>query len=122
MFTFSEPQRYKDIVVEVERSTVKKPFLGGFKHKQTGVEYHNASAQTGKKSRPVSDVERYCRDTQTYQMKHIRQQTTEDTATQMTKIGVYVSNLDDKLIVPGRYTTAEQHNKMILKKVSHASQ
>lgn len=105
-------------MVEVERSTVKKPYLGGFKHKQTGVEYHNASAQTGQKQRPVSDVERYCRDTQTYQMKHTRQQTTEDTSTQMTKIGVFVSNTGDKLIIPGKYTTAEHHHRMILKKVS----
>ena len=50
-------------------------------------------------------------------MKHIRQQTSEDTSTQMTKIGVYVSNMSDKLIVPGKYTTAEQHHRMILKKV-----
>lgn len=60
---------------------------------------------------------RNCRDTQTYQMKHIRQQTSEDTYTQMTKIGVYVSNMEDKLLVPGKYTTADQHHKMILQKV-----
>lgn len=51
-------------------------------------------------------------------MKHIRQQTSEDTSTQMTKIGVFVSNMDDKLIVPGKYTTAEQHHRIILRKVS----
>lgn len=53
-----EPGRYKDIVVEVERSTQKKPFLGGYRHKQTHVEFHHASAQTGQKVRTVSDVER----------------------------------------------------------------
>ena len=66
---------------------------------------------------PMLSDFRYCRDTQTYHMKHIRQQTSEDTSTQMTKIGVYVSNMSDKLIVPGKYTTAEQHHRMILKKV-----
>ena len=44
--------------MEVDRSTRKKPFLGGYRHKETGVEYHHASAQTGPKPRPVSNVER----------------------------------------------------------------
>ena len=55
----SEPQRYKDIVVEVERPTQRKPFLGGYRHKQTNVEFHHASAQTGQKARPISNVERW---------------------------------------------------------------
>lgn len=103
--------------MEVERSTLKKPFLGGYRHKKTNVEFHHASAQTGQKARAVSNVERFCRDTQTYYMKHIRQQTSEDSSTQMTKIGVYVSNMQDRLLVPGKYTTAEQHHRMILQKV-----
>jgi len=45
-------------VVEVERSTRKKPYLGGYRHKQTGVEFHHASAQTGPKARAISNVER----------------------------------------------------------------
>lgn len=55
---FLDPSRYRDIVVEVERSTQKKPFLGGYRHKTTNVEFHHASAQTGQKSRAVSNVER----------------------------------------------------------------
>ena len=35
--------------VHVEAKNKKKPFLGGFKHKVTGVQYHNASAQTNPK-------------------------------------------------------------------------
>ena len=30
--------QYRDVVVEIERATLKKPFLGGYRHKQTGVE------------------------------------------------------------------------------------
>ncbi len=37
--------------VRVEREVVEKPFLGGYRHKLTGVEYFNASAQTIKKLR-----------------------------------------------------------------------
>ncbi|XP_067684534.1 IQ motif and ubiquitin-like domain-containing protein [Haliotis asinina] len=107
----------RDIVVEIERATKKKPFLGGFRHKTTGVEYHNASAQTVTKPRPVSNIERFCRDTQTVQQRHQRQQTTNDTSTQMTKIGVYVSNMPDKLLIPGKYTTADDHLAMLLRKI-----
>ncbi|XP_046580375.1 IQ and ubiquitin-like domain-containing protein [Haliotis rubra] len=107
----------RDIVVEIERATKKKPFLGGFRHKTTGVEYHNASAQTVTKPRPVSNIERFCRDTQTVQQHHQRQQTTNDTSTQMTKIGVYVSNMPDKLLIPGQYTTADDHLAMLLRKI-----
>lgn len=42
------------------------------------------------------------------------QQTTNTTSTQMTKIGVYVSNITDKLLKPGRYfTAAEFHAKRL---------
>jgi hypothetical protein len=36
----------KKIVVTVVREDVRKPFLGGFRNRKTGVEYHHASSQT----------------------------------------------------------------------------
>ena len=36
----------KEVLVKVEKAKSKKPFLGGYKHKVTGVEYHHASTQT----------------------------------------------------------------------------
>ena len=80
----SEDGEAKDVVVEIERATSKKPFLGGFRHKVHGVEFHNAAAQTVQKQRAQSGVERYCRDTQTMQQHHRVQQTFNDTSTQMT--------------------------------------
>lgn len=42
------------------------------------------------------------------------QQTANTTSTQMTKIGVYVSNMTDKLVIPGRYfSAAEYHAKRL---------
>ena len=35
----------------------------------------------------------------------------------MTKIGVYVSNMTDNLLIPGPYTTADEHQRMILNRV-----
>lgn len=117
LFHFSEDNTYKDVVVEIERTTRKKPFLGGYRHKKTSVEYHHASAQTMQKPRAPSGIERTCRDTQTVEQHHRLQQTTNDMATQMTGIGVYVSNMEDKLITPNKYTTADEHHDMILRKV-----
>lgn len=108
---------FSDVVVEIERASRKKAYMGGYRHKKTGVEFHHASAQTVQKQRPVSAVEKFCRDTQTVQLRHQVQQTFNNMATQMTKIGVYVSNMEDKLVVPGHYTTAEEHHQYILKKV-----
>ena len=51
----------QDVVVEIERVLRKKPFLGGYRHKKTGVEYHHASAQTMAKQKPQSNTEKYCR-------------------------------------------------------------
>jgi len=113
----TEDSESKDVVVEIERSRTKKPFLGGFRNKNTGVEFHNASAQTMQKQRPPPTAERFCRDTQTCEQKNIRQQTTNTTSTQMTGVGVYVSNAEDKLITPGKYFTADDRLALILRNV-----
>ncbi|XP_038060891.1 IQ and ubiquitin-like domain-containing protein [Patiria miniata] len=107
----------EDIVVEIERSMRHKPFLGGYKHRHTGLEFYNASAQTRPKTRKDNGIEKFCRDTQTVKQKNIRQQTKINTATQMTMIGCYVANMTDKLVVPGRYQTAEEYHAIRLKKV-----
>ncbi|XP_070559447.1 IQ motif and ubiquitin-like domain-containing protein [Ptychodera flava] len=107
----------EDVVVEIERATRRKAYLGGYRHRVTGKEYHHASAQTRPKIRPDNGIEKFCRDTQTVEERHQRQQTKIDTSTQMTGIGVYVSNMTDKLMVPGRYTTADEHHAMIIKNV-----
>ena len=36
----------KEVLVKLERSQVEKPFIGGYKHKVSGVEFHHASTQT----------------------------------------------------------------------------
>lgn len=50
--------------------------------------------------------------------KNKRQQTANPTSTQMTKVGLYVSNVTDKLITPGKYLTAEEYHKRRLEAVS----
>ncbi|KTG47684.1 hypothetical protein cypCar_00001851 [Cyprinus carpio] len=105
---------YQDVVVEIERATRRKAFLGGYCHKVTKAEYHHAAVQTMPKKRPDRGVEMYSRDTQTVELKNQDQQCSKNASTQMTKIGCYVSNMEDKLITPGTYITAgEYHNKRL---------
>ncbi|XP_067906999.1 IQ motif and ubiquitin-like domain-containing protein isoform X2 [Heterodontus francisci] len=106
------------VVVEIERLPYHKPFLGGYKHKLTGTEFHHAGTQTPSKRRTNCHcVEKFCRETQTVSEKNQYQQTANNTSTQMTKIGCYVSNITDKLITPGRYFTAAEYHAWRLKAV-----
>ncbi|XP_071961222.1 IQ motif and ubiquitin-like domain-containing protein [Antedon mediterranea] len=108
---------FEDVVVEIERSVHRKPFIGGYRHRLNGIEYHHAAAQTRPKVKPDNGIEKFCRDTQTVREKNQRQQTHIDTSTQMTGIGCYVSNMTDKLLVPGKYQTADEYHEIILMKV-----
>ena len=47
------------------------------------------------------------RDAQTVQVKQVVQQTFADRPTQMTTVGVYVSNVNDRLMTPQHYVTAD---------------
>ncbi|XP_044534228.1 IQ and ubiquitin-like domain-containing protein [Gracilinanus agilis] len=105
----SGTQLYQDITVEIERLDFKKPFLGGFRHKLTGTEYHNAGTQTVPKKVPEK-LNIFSRETQTISERKKLVATTSRTSTQMTKIGVYVSNMTDKLLTPGEYFTAAQYH------------
>ncbi|NWV70374.1 IQUB protein, partial [Malurus elegans] len=108
---------FQEVVVKIERPTYKKPFLGGFRNVSTGVEFHNAGSQTKPKKRPDKGIQLFSKETQTVVDKNKLQQTRNTTSTQMTKIGLYVSNVTDKLISPGKYFTAEEYHKRRLEAV-----
>jgi hypothetical protein len=55
--------KYQNVAVEIIKSDFHKPFLGGFRHKITGTEYHNAGTQTVPKKIPEKS-NAFCRDTQ----------------------------------------------------------
>ncbi|NXL89633.1 IQUB protein, partial [Alectura lathami] len=108
---------FQDVAVKIERPTYCKPFLGGFKNRMTGVEFHNAGSQTIPKKRPEKGTTLFCRETQTVFEKNKYNQTTNPTSTQMTKRGLYVSVMSDKIITPGKYLTAEEYHKRRLEAV-----
>ena len=107
----------RDVVVEIERTHIRKPYLGGTRHRMTGKEYHHASAQTIPPQRPDKGTIRLCRDTQTIESKHRVIQTTNEQSTQMTKPGYYVSTDDDRLLTPHPYQTADERFAILNKKV-----
>lgn len=72
-----------ETVVCIVQENKTKPFLGGYKHRLTGAEFHNAATQTIPKIRVPSPVEKFHRDTQTYKLRNRLQQTTNTTSTQM---------------------------------------
>ncbi|XP_038609148.1 IQ and ubiquitin-like domain-containing protein [Tachyglossus aculeatus] len=112
----ADSDTFQDVAVEIEKPTYHKPFLGGYRHKVTGIEFHNAGTQTVPKKIPER-TGIFCRETQTATEKNKIQQTRNTTCTQMTKIGVYVSNLTDKLIEPGTYFTADEYHARRLKAI-----
>ncbi|XP_032404250.1 IQ and ubiquitin-like domain-containing protein isoform X1 [Xiphophorus hellerii] len=108
---------FKEVVVEIERSHQKKPFLGGYRHRLTGVEYHNAAVQTLPKKRPDRGVLVHSLGIQTAELKSKLLQCSVDMSTQMTGIGCYVSCVNDKLVTLGEYVTADEYHGRRLKAV-----
>ncbi|XP_041852189.1 IQ and ubiquitin-like domain-containing protein [Melanotaenia boesemani] len=105
---------FKEVVVEIERPSQQKTFLGGYRHRLTGAEYHHAAVQTLPKKRPDRGVAVFSRDSQTVELKSQVQQCPVNVSTQMTGIGCYVSCVNDKLVSPGKYITADEyHNRRV---------
>lgn len=105
----------KGILVSVKKQSGKKPFLGGFRHKVSGVEYHNASAQTTAKKKPGNGVAKYERDAQTVITLNKRQQAHSDAATQMSMTGCFINSREDKILpISGHFETADEYHARLL--------
>lgn len=110
----------KKVVVEVVPCQTKKPFLGGYRHKITQLEYHHAFTQTDriKKEGLLKGPQKFTRETQTKKWKTRSQQTCREQGTQMEKPGLYIDTKNDKIIIPsGRYFSSEDLEKLRLEKV-----
>ncbi|XP_057324171.1 IQ and ubiquitin-like domain-containing protein [Microplitis mediator] len=91
----------------VDDERIKKPYLGGWKHRATGVIYHNAASQTGPLA--ANNVENFCsREVQCINTKDDAFQTGINKATQMWRKDCYISSEKDRYITCGIYETAEE--------------
>ncbi|XP_061750345.1 IQ and ubiquitin-like domain-containing protein isoform X2 [Nerophis ophidion] len=105
------------VPVEIERACQEKDFLGGYRHKLLGTEYHHAAAQTRPRRRPDRGVVVFSRDMQTVDLISEPQQCPSSVTTQMTSVGCYISNLTDKLLSPRGYITADEYHSTRLNAV-----
>jgi len=108
---------FKEVVVTVEKSAKKKPFIGGYKHKVTGKQYHNASAQTNPKPPRIPKTTLFDRDCQTVFERKKETQTTNTTSTQMTVPGCEMSVFEDKVIEAKPYFDSRHFRKRRLEAV-----
>ena len=72
------------VVVEIQKAAdLRKPYLGGYRHKKTGVTYHHATIQTLPTGPPKLPSIKYERDTQTNSLQTRSVQTKREFGTQM---------------------------------------
>lgn len=106
-----EEEGFREVVVEIEDHRIIKPWLGGYVHTESGIEYHHGYTQTGPR-RPKAPPEKLNhRDTQTYWLRNRKHDTTYERATQMANENVYIPSITDKIKIVKEYETADERDK-----------
>ncbi|KNE60692.1 hypothetical protein AMAG_06055 [Allomyces macrogynus ATCC 38327] len=94
----------------------RKPYLGGYRHKKTGVIYLHAATQTttAMEKRAMLCGPRFHRDVQTIFTRHRFSQSTSENGTQMNRADLFKSTENDYVIHPKLYkTAAERHHEIV---------
>jgi len=96
--------------VMIQKNTVPKPYLGGYRNKVTGAIYHHSTSQTPTEAKKaLRDVSKLrCRETQTYELRTLSVQPYRESGTQMVREDLLLDNAEDYSIEPKPYFTAEQ--------------
>ncbi|KAF7270356.1 hypothetical protein GWI33_016682 [Rhynchophorus ferrugineus] len=102
-----------DVVVEIENKAIEKPYLGGYRDIQTGIQYHHSYTQTGPPKPRVAPEFKNHRDTQTYFTRNRKTEKEYCHATQVTTRGIYIPNTCDKIITAGPYETADERERRL---------
>ncbi|KAH9251900.1 hypothetical protein BASA81_010220 [Batrachochytrium salamandrivorans] len=91
---------------------VGKRYLGGFRHKTHGTEYFHAETQTPtpQERREKAAVKRFHQKSQTTINRNRDSQTSQDSSTQMTRPGYYVSLETATVLYSGTYITADERH------------
>jgi hypothetical protein len=99
------------VTVEVEKAWKNKPYLGGYRNKATGQEFHNACTNTDQIKR--SYKEKYHREVQVYQYRTRSTVMKRECGTQMDKVGnVWVDPRTDKILEPQPYFSGDMWDDM----------
>uniref|UniRef100_A0A1B6C025 IQ motif and ubiquitin-like domain-containing protein n=1 Tax=Clastoptera arizonana TaxID=38151 RepID=A0A1B6C025_9HEMI len=108
---------FKDIIVEIKDEAYCKQWLGGYRNKKNGLNYHHASTQTLPKKKNLlmklddQSYEYYFfhRDTQTpFKPKKIGVDTSINKATQMYRTDCMIPSKNDKIITVKKFETYDE--------------
>lgn len=105
------PGSEESVRVTVDKASKPKPYLGGYRHKKTGLVYHHASSQSDELGlipprRSVENLRN--RDTQTYDTRTRSTQSYREYGTQMVRTDLHMDNAADREMPSKRYFTAAQ--------------
>jgi hypothetical protein len=107
----------KLVTVHVQRPVMEKPYLGGFRNKETGVTYHHAVTQSAPLQKKEIHTIRFHREVQTYEYRTRSTQCKRENGTQMGKAGLYIDNSKDKILSPRKpYFSSADKAALVLEK------
>lgn len=107
----------KVIVVHVQRPVMEKPYLGGFRNKESGATFHHAVTQTNPLQKKEVHAYRFHREVQTYEYRTRSTQCKRDNGTQMEKKGLFVDATKDLLLEPRKpYFSSADKAALMLEK------
>ena len=89
------------IKVDLEKLSYKKPYLGGFLCKASGLHYHHSYAQTDQYEN--KQIVKNEREAQTYQYNTRSTTMTNECGTQMEHLGLWLDPRKDKVMIPDKY-------------------
>lgn len=97
------------LTIPIDVSQVRKlPYLGGFRNKQTKVEYFHAQVQTDQKPREWKKDFKFTRETQTANERSRTIQTKREASTQMRRPDLLLDESRDVEVDSGAYETSEE--------------
>lgn len=103
----------KNILVEIENRSIRKPFIGGYCDRNLNIEYHDAFSQTGPTDEQISKMNvKESRDTQTVVVESSEVDTCLDTAVQVygaAKKLTYIPDHQDYELYAHDYETYEEY-------------
>lgn len=97
---------------------LRKPFLGGYRRKSDQTLFHHATSQTAPKPPENPPIQLFSRETQTYAVRHEEQETLQQASSAMSKPGLFVSSICDRVITPRPYETADERKMRLSQYVS----
>lgn len=106
------------VIVHVQRPIMEKPYLGGFRNKQSGVTYHHAVTQTVPTAKKELHTIRFHREAQTCEYRTRSTQCKRENGTQMSKNGLFIDDRGDRELVARRpYFSSADKAALVLEKV-----